>query len=234
MFLEPTLGERQPNFAVAGGDNPERGQGVLRASPVQHHREAQQDAQSNKAGRPVEFFDRELPPVAAHQHRQVVLLGTREAGQVHVLEQVAAVLVVLAVGDVHADLVQESAPAKQPGGGGARQAAGRARIVAAYSRCVRGSPGKVLGEVPGDLLEDLRHGGGHTPGVAGVDVVAPHEIGDRRFANVVGVNASQEVVQQAFPQGAVGHGHTVDPERIDDGGRDGQPPGQHRCPLGVD
>ena len=70
--------------------------------------------------------------------------------------------------------------------------------------------------------------------MVGVDVVAPHEIGDGRLANVVGVNAPQEVVQQAFAQGAVGHGHAVDPECIEDGGRDGQPAGKNRRPLGVD
>ena len=44
--------------------------------------------------------------------RQRVLVVARKAGHVHVFQQVAAVLVVLAVRDVHADLVQI-------GGGGA-------------------------------------------------------------------------------------------------------------------
>ena len=92
-------------------------------------------------------------------------------------------LVVLAVGDVEADLVQRSAPAQQGDEVG-------------------------IDVVPIGLhpIEKILRRLGNTSGVVQVDVESPREVEHRVLADILLVNPAQEVVQQAFAQRAAGYG----------------------------
>ncbi|MDE0660880.1 MAG: hypothetical protein OXI79_14675 [Gammaproteobacteria bacterium] len=48
------------------------------------------------------------------------------------------------------------------------------------------------------------------------------------------MDPTQEIVQQALAEGAVGHRHAVYVKSIDDGGGDRQTSREDRCPFGID
>ena len=118
-------------------------------------------------------------------------------------------LVVLAVGDVHANLVQHRGPAQQPPGAEARQR-------------------------PAPLFEDSCRRVGDAAAVGLIDVVALDQVGHGGVANVLRVHAAEQVVQQALAQGAVRDSHLLDAERLEDGRHDGHTAGKHRRALRIE
>ena len=84
---------------------------------MQHDGDAQHDRQVHRAfgpalTQPFECAGRELPSVGTHQDRQCLLLLARETGQITMLEQVGAMLVILVMRNVETDFVQAGGPAQ--------------------------------------------------------------------------------------------------------------------------
>ena len=67
-----------------------------------------------------------------------------------------------------------------------------------------------------------------------IDVVARGQVGDGVLADVLGMDASEQVVQEPFAQRPVGNGHALDPQGGEDGGQDRHTAGEHRSPLDVE
>ena len=95
-------------------------------------------------------------------------------------EQIAAVLMVLVVGDVHADLVEVRRPSQQQ---------------------------PVLRSLQPPRHRNLREQGqGRVPhplGVGGIDVVAAHEVAHGGITNVLMMHPAEQVLEQPFAQGAL-------------------------------
>ena len=162
----------------------------------------------------------------ANDGRQMALLRTGKARHVHVFQQIAAMLVVLVVRDVHAHFVQQRRPTQQSFGGAAGECAHALRV---HSRR-RGRIGK---RIPGDGFEHASGGCRNAPSVASIHMVALRQIVHRRFADVLGVDAPEQIVQQPFAQRALGDGHRVHAERIEDRRRNGDSASEHGGAFGI-
>ncbi|MNM94199.1 hypothetical protein D3C81_1065950 [compost metagenome] len=149
--------------------------------------------------------------MAAHQQRQHLLVEAREAGQVGVLEDVGAVLVVVVVGDIQADLVHLGAPRQQ-------------------------LAVPVVVEVPGrgDLVEDRQRLGLDPRRLLQVDVVALHQRRQGALAHVLVTLPADHVVQHAFAQGALGVAHRVDAQGVEGRLEDRQARRQDRLAIRLD
>ncbi len=148
--------------------------------------------------------------MAEQQRGEPRLIGLRKTRHVRVRGDIGRMLVVAAVRDRHADLVQARGPAQQ------RQ------IVLA----------PLVGRL-GKLRQQPLRGLTHTRGLGTVDAVAAHELIDRDRAHVLVMAAAEQVVQHAQPQRAVGDVHAVDIELGKDTQHDRQPTGQDGNPVGL-
>ena len=65
-------------------------------------------------------------------------------------------------------------------------------------------------------------------------MVAPGHVAHGLLADVLVVDAAQEVMQQPFAQGAVGDAHALQPQGFEDGREDRHAAGEHRRPFAAD
>jgi hypothetical protein len=168
------------------------------ADVVEQDREAQQHAQANQLDAVVaeigELVLGNVAAVAAHQQREHLLVFAGEAGQVRVLDQVGAMLVVVVVGDVQAHFMHLGGPAEQF------------------------APDTVF-QIPilGHLIERMQGLALDPHRLFQIDVVALHQRGQGALAHVFVVMATQQVVEHAFTQRAFTMVHALQFEGVEDG-----------------
>ena len=137
------------------------------------------------------------------------LLLLRETGHVGAAQNIGAVLVITAVRNRDADLVQHRRPTQ------------KARVVFVL-RTTR------VEQLPEQFerrrLDALR--------LASIDLIAPAELAHRRLAHIVMVKAPDQVVEHAQAQRAAGISHALDTELGKHRAQDRQPARQHRQTVG--
>ena len=152
----------------------------------------------------------ELAAVAQHQLAQALQFGQREARCVRVAQDVGAVFVVVAVGDLRTDFVQLRGPSQlvfQPAG------LALAHAGAHLAEQPAGHPAHPVGlyRVDTELAgQSLHRGGAHV----GLDVLTV-----------------EQVIQGTVAQGAFGGAHLVDIEQIEHGAQHGQAATDHRAAV---
>ena len=132
--------------------------------------------------------------MGAYDAGKLDLVRAREARHFHVGDQIAAMLVVLVVGNVHADLVKIGGPTQL-------QSVRRPLQVPRQR----------------DLGKETECGVPHAARMGSIDVVARREIRHGGFANVVMLHASQQILQQTFAQCALRSLNVLDTQGVDDG-----------------
>src|SRR5437764_8370193 len=206
VVVEPP--RRKAHFERArSGRQLDRRQRGAAAAAMQQHREAQQHDRVERVALPgrhelLHPLEAELAPMRSHEARQQPLLLAREARHVAVLEEVRAVAVVAAVGDVEPDLVQSRGPLE-------RQV--RQRLIES-PRLAR-------------LLEEVAHGRFDALGLLEVDVIALLHRAYRELARIFALVAAEHVVQQAFAHRAFGDPHVLDVEHAEHFGENRESPG---------
>ena len=144
----------------------------------------------------------ELAALREDEAREVSLLLARESRHVRVGEDVSRVLVVGALRDGHADLVQLRSPIEE----GCRRFA----------------------RVGGDVAQQPPCELGNALGLRGVDVVAVRELLHGHVADVAVVHAPEEVPEDAVAQRPFGDRHLIEVELGEDAGHDRRTSGDHR------
>ncbi len=144
------------------------------------------------------------------QRCQAGLVGPREAGHISVRGDIGGMLMIAAVRDGHADLVEPGGPAQQ-----------REIVVAALIARLR------------ELRQQAQRGTPHALRLGAVDAIAPHELVDRDGAHILMVRAAQQVVKHAEAQRAVGDVHPLDVQFGEHAQHDRQAAGQHRYAVGL-
>ncbi len=144
-----------------------------------------------------------------HQGREDGLVAPRKARHLRVGDDVAPVLVIAAVADRLADLVQARRPVEEALGIRHRQV-----------------------PPPGDLLEELLRRDRHPPRLLLVDVVTLAVGADRLVADVLLPDAAEEIEDEALLQRPLGGVHALEPEAREEREEDRHPGGQNRRAIG--
>src|SRR5579883_510869 len=154
----------------------------------------------------LQTLERQLAPMTADHAREQALLLAREARHVGVLEQICAVAVITAVGDVEADLVQSRRPFQH-------QVGGRIPL----------QPPGIAG-----LLEEIQGRRLHPLGLREVDVIALLHAAHGAVARVLVRITAHHVVEQSLAHGPIGDPHLLEAEPREDLRQDGDAAGKDR------
>ncbi len=143
--------------------------------------------------------------MGADQPGQQTLLAPRESRHIRVFQQIGAVPVIAAVGDVESDLVQPCGPSEP---------------------LIR----KRIGKAPGltGLLQKIQHRGFDSLRLSHVDVIAPLHRAHRAVACILIGEAPEHVVEQPFAHRAFGNLHLLDTQHIEDRRQNHGAAGKHR------
>jgi len=149
--------------------------------------------------------------MAAYQQREHLLVFPGETGQVGVLDQVGAVLVVMVVGDIQAHFMHLGRPAQQ---------------FAPYT----------VFQVPvrGHLVEGMQGFAFHAGRLFQIGVIALHQRAEGTLTHVLMVVTPEQVVKHAFAQGAVAVVHTLQFEGVEDRFENRQARRENRAAVGLD
>ena len=137
--------------------------------------------------------------MGAHQQRQVLLLLAGKTGHIGIRQQVGAMSVVLSVGDTQPDFMQLRRP----------------------EQCI--PVGIVKAPALAYLVEQGFGSCCHLVGLLPVHIVTQRNICHGRLAYVLVLAPADQLVDNAFAQGAVGYLDMLQVQRLDNGAEDGDP-----------